>query len=69
MNVNSTYLMCLNLESTSKFEMETESCELESISNIRLSITDYTGTLKICILHHQVATKLKAEVSNIEKEK
>lgn len=69
MNVNSTYLMCLNPECTSNFEMETESYELESILNIQLSITDSTGTLENCILHHQVATKILNEVSNIEKEK
>jgi len=65
MNVESSYLMCLNPECSSNYEMEIESSyELESIINIRLSITDSTGTLENCLLHHQVATKILKEVSN-----
>jgi len=61
--------MCLNPECTSNFEMEIGSHELETILNIRLSITDSTGTLENCILHHQVATKILNGVSNIGKKK
>lgn len=64
MNVESSYLMCLNPDCSSNFEMEIESYELESIINIRLSITDSTGTLENCILHHQAANKILKEVSN-----
>lgn len=64
MNVESSYLMCLNPECSSNFEMEIESYELESIINIRISITDSTGTLENCILHHQAANKILKEVSN-----
>ncbi|XP_060847878.1 protein hold'em-like [Rhopalosiphum padi] len=64
MNVESSYLMCLNPECSSNYEMEIESSyELESIINIRLSITDSTGTLENCLLHHQVATKILKEVN------
>jgi len=69
MYVNNTYLLCVNPECTSNFEKEIGSYELETILNIRLSITDSTGTLENCILHHQVATKILNEVSNIGKKK
>ncbi|KAF0705308.1 Uncharacterized protein FWK35_00037539, partial [Aphis craccivora] len=61
MNVESSYLMCLNPDCSSNFEMEIESYELESIINIRLSITDSIGTLENCILHHQAANKILKE--------
>ncbi|KAF0748429.1 meiosis-specific with OB domain-containing protein, partial [Aphis craccivora] len=63
MNVESSYLMCLNPDCSSNFKMEIESYELESIINIRLSITDSTGTLENCILHHQAANKIFKEVN------
>lgn len=69
MNVESTHLMCLNPECSSNIDMEIGSNDLENILNIRLSITDSTGTLDNCILHHQAAIKISNEVSNTRKRK
>lgn len=65
MDVESTHLICLNPECPSNSEMGIGSDELESILNIRLSLTDLTGTLDNCILHHQIAAKILSKVSII----
>lgn len=64
MNVESIHLMCLNLDCPSNLKTEIESDELESILDIRLSLTDSTGTLENCTMHHVTATKVLSEVSN-----
>jgi len=63
MNVEDTHLLCLNSNCPSNLKMEIGSDELESILNIRLSLTDSTGTLENCTLHHLAATKILSKVS------
>jgi len=63
MYVESTHLICLNPNCPTNLKMEFGSDELESILNLRLSITDSTGTLENCIIHHQTATKILSKVS------
>lgn len=63
MNVESTHLMCLNSNCPTNLKMEIGSDELESVLNIRLSLTDSSGTLENCIMHHQTATKILNKVS------
>lgn len=64
MYVDNAHLMCFNPQCPMNLRMEVGSDELESILNIRISLTDCTGTLENCILHHQAATKVLSEVSN-----
>lgn len=54
--------MCLNPECPSNLNMELGSNNLESTLNIRLSLTDSTGSIENCILHHQAATKILSKV-------
>lgn len=63
MYVDNTHLICLNPECSIHFKMEIGSDELECELNIRLSLTDSTGTLENCILHNQAALKILSEVS------
>ncbi|XP_025425165.1 protein hold'em-like isoform X1 [Sipha flava] len=66
MYVENVHLMCINPECSMNLNMEVGSDELESILNIRLSLTDCTGTLENCILHHQAATKILSEINNFQ---
>lgn len=65
--VENTHFMCLNPECNAHFNMENRTNELESIINIKLSLTDISGTLDNCILHHKAASKMFIEVSIYEK--
>lgn len=56
--------MCLNPECPSNLNTDITFNELEYILNINLSLTDSTGTLENCILHHQAATKIISNVSS-----
>lgn len=58
--------MCLNPECPSNLNMEHESYELESVLNIYLSLTDSTGSIENCILHHHAATKILSQVRRSE---
>ncbi|VVC34548.1 Nucleic acid-binding, OB-fold [Cinara cedri] len=65
-DVENAYLMCLNPECTTHFNIANGSDELESILNIKLSLTDISGTLDNCILHHKAATKILCKVTNFQ---
>lgn len=58
--------MCFNPECPSNLNMELGLYELESVLNIRLSLTDSTGSIENCILYHQAAMKILNQVRNHE---
>jgi len=62
-NIENSHLICPNELCPTHFKMENGLDELESIFNIRVSLTDSTGTLDNCILHYKIATKMLNEVS------
>lgn len=63
MKLKNTHLMCFNELCPTYCKMKNGLDEFESILNIRLSLTDCTGTLDNCVLHHQTATKILNGVS------
>jgi len=63
MKLENTHLMCFNELCPTYCKMENGLDALENILNIRLSLTDCTGTLDNCVLHYQTATKIFNEVS------